>query len=300
MVFTFEEVVNMAVNMASMIAEPRPRRQVLQKGPAKDSKTAPGAAAPDSQRLSKVVMVLKGCSRAEAEQFIEGGWVSVNGQVVEEPMVRVSNQTVDIDPQASLLELASITLLLHKPPGFDALARPGEANPRVKPAQALLKPETHAADDASETRVLKRHFAKLTACVPLETAASGLVVFTQDWRVVRKLEEDLRLIEQEIIVEVAGVVEPAVLKRLNHGLASDGDSLPPVKVSLNSTGDATSKLRFAVKGSHPGLIAYLCERVGLEIKSMKRLRIGKVGMGRVGMGQLPTGQWRYLQGHERF
>ena len=53
--------------------------------------------------------------------------------------------------------------------------------------------------------------------------------------------------------------------------------------------------RFAVKGAHPGLIAYLCERVGLEIRSMKRLRIG-----RVAMGPLPAGQWRYLQAHERF
>jgi 23S rRNA pseudouridine2604 synthase len=290
-----------------MIAEPRPRPQVPPKRPANGPKTAQNAArgtnqptgqgnSPnDGQRLSKAVMAIKACSRTEAEQYIEGGWVSVNGQVVEEPMFRVTNQNVDVDAHASLLEVASITLLLHKPPGFDAMANPGQANQRVKPAHNLLKPETHTADDAADTRVLKRHFAKLTACVPLENAASGLVVFTQDWRVARKLEEDLRLIEQEIIVEVAGVVEPAALKRLNHGLASDGDSLPPVKVSLNSTGDATSKLRFAVKGSHPGLIAYLCERVGLEIKSMKRLRIG-----RVGMGQLPAGQWRYLQSHERF
>jgi 23S rRNA pseudouridine2604 synthase len=96
-------------------------------------------------------------------------------------------------------------------------------------------------------------------------------------------------------VEVAGEVAPKVLKRLNHGLASDGQPLPQVKVSLNSTGEGSSKLRFAIKGSHPGLIAYLCERVGLEIKSMKRLRIG-----RVGMGPLAAGQWRYLQAHERF
>ncbi len=278
-----------------MIAEPRPRRQVLQKGLGKDSKAVSSPPQADSQRLSKCVMALKACSRTDAEKYIEGGWVSVAGQVVEEPMFRVTVQSVVIDPQASLLELASITLLLHKPPGFDAMALPGEANPRVKPARQLLTAASHAADDSSEIRLLRRHFAKLTAGVPLETAASGLVVFTQDWRVARKLEEDAGTIEQEIIVEVAGPVEPPVLKRLNHGLASDGQALPPVKVSLNSTGDASSKLRFAVKGTHPGLIAYLCERVGLEIISMKRLRIG-----RVAMGPLPPGQWRYLQAHERF
>jgi 23S rRNA pseudouridine2604 synthase len=235
------------------------------------------------------------CSRREAEQYIEGGWVSVNGQVVEEPMARVSDQQVVIDPHASLMELTEVTLLLHKPPGFDAMAEPGEANKKVKPAQQLLTAANHMANDPADVRLLKRHFAKLTAAVPLENAASGLVVFTQDWRVLRKLDEDAGVIEQELIVEVAGEVPPGTLQRLNQGLASDGNPLPPVKVSLNSTSDSASKLRFAIKGAHPGLIAYLCERVGLQILSLKRLRVG-----RVGLAQLEPGQWRYLQPHERF
>lgn len=247
------------------------------------------------ERLAKRVAEMVPCSRREAEQYIEGGWVSVNGEVVEEPMFRVSSQRVEIDRNASLMDLSSVTLLLHKPPGFDATAELGEANKKIKPAQQLLQTANHAADDPSGTRLLKRHFAKLTATVPLETGASGLVVFTQDWRVLRKLEEDAGVIEQEVIVEVTGEVSPGILRRLNQGLDSDRQTLPPVKVSLNSTSDTTSKLRFALKGVHPGLIAHLCERVGLEIVSMKRLRIG-----RVSMTQLPLGQWRYLQAHERF
>jgi 23S rRNA pseudouridine2604 synthase len=247
------------------------------------------------ERLAKRVAAMVPCSRREAEQYIEGGWVSVNGKVVEEPMFRVSSHKVEIDRDASLMELQAVTLLLHKPPGYDAMAAPGEAKRQVKPAQQLLQLATHVTDDASGTRVLKRHFAKLTACVPLETAASGLVVFTQDWRVLRKLEEDAQLMEQEVIVEVRGEVTAASLQRLNQGLLDDGHALPAVKVSLNSTGETSSKMRFAVKGAHPGLIAYLCERVGWQIVGMKRLRIG-----RVAMAQLPPGQWRYLQAHERF
>jgi 23S rRNA pseudouridine2604 synthase len=259
-----------------------------------NKKPAPNAPRTD-ERLAKRVAEIVPCSRREAEQYIEGGWVSVIGKVVEEPMFRVSDHQVEIDRDASLMELVDVTLLLHKPPGFDAMAEPGEANKKVKPAEQLLKPEARARDDASGTRLLKRHFANLTAAVELETGASGLIVFTQDWRVLRKLEEDAGVIEQEIIVEVAGEVAQSILNRLNHGLASDGHPLPPVKVSLNSTGDASSKLRFAIKGSHPGLIAYLCERVGLDILSMKRIRVG-----RVSLAQLPVGQWRYLQPHERF
>ena len=241
---------------------------------------------PDAgQRLAKSVAALKNCSRREAEQYIEGGWVRVNGQVVEEPQARVTDQTVDIDKNASLLELSAVTLLLHKPPGFDA----------IKSAQQLLSVATHFANDASGERCLKRHFTKLEPGLPLETAASGLVVFTQDWRVSRKLAEDAHLIEQELMVEVAGEVAPEVLKRLNQGLLDDGEPLPAVKLSASSTSDTATLLRVAVKGAHPGLIAYLFERVGLEIKSLKRIRIG-----RVSMTQLPVGQWRYLAAHERF
>ena len=247
------------------------------------------------ERLAKRVAALLPCSRREAEQYIEGGWVSVNGKVVEEPMFRVSDQNVAIDPQASLLELGAVTLLLHKPPGFEAMASPGQAGARVKPAQQLLQTANHAIDDSAGIRLLKRHFAKLTSAAPLETAASGLLVFTQDWRVLRKLTQDAAVMEQEMIVEVVGLAPPESLQRLNQGLTTDGSPLPVVRVSVNSASETASKLRFAVKGVQPGLIAYLCERVGLQIVSMKRLRIG-----RVTLAHLPLGQWRYLQAHERF
>ena len=247
------------------------------------------------ERLAKRVAEMVPCSRREAEQYISGGWVSVNGKTVEEPMFRVADQQVTIDPDASLMELSDVTLLLNKPPGFDATAELGEANKKVKPAQQLLKTETHTADDASGVRLLKRHFTHLEATVPLETGASGLVIFTQDWRILRKLTEDAGVLEQEVIVEIKGEAAQAIIDRLNHGLASDGHPLPPVKVSVNSNSESTSKLRFAVKGVHPGLIAYLCERVGFEILSMKRIRVG-----RVSLSQLALGQWRYLAPYERF
>ena len=248
--------------------------------------SAPTKHLPDAQRtderLAKRVAAQMPCSRREAEQYIEGGWVRVDGRVVEEPMYRVSTQKIEIDRSASLLDLSDVTLLLHKPPGLDPSA------------QQLLDAAHHSTGDTG-VRVLKRHFARLTACVPLEKAASGLVVFTQDWRVQRKLEEDAGVMEQELIVEVQGEVAPAILQRLNQGLVADGRPLPTVKVSLNSSAESTTKLRFAVKGAHPGLLAYLCERVGLRILGIKRQRIG-----RVAMAQLPLGHWRYLQAHERF
>ena len=131
--------------------------------------------------------------------------------------------------------------------------------------------------------------------MPLPTEASGLVVFTQDWRVERKLTEDAEVIEQEVMAEVAGDVSPEQLQRLGHGLSFNGRPLPPVKVSVSSRNDAQTRLRFALKGVRPGQVPFMCDSVGLRLLALKRIRIG-----RVALAQLPPGQWRYMLADERF
>ncbi len=235
-------------------------------------------------RLAKRVAELRGCSRREAEQLITGGWVRVDGIVVEEPQFRVGAQRIEIDPLADPGQAEPVTLLLHKPPGYDTLD--GD-----RPASQLLNADTMWSEDASGIRPLKKHFSQLTLCVPLETDASGLVVFTQDWRVLRKLSEDAANLEHEVIVEVAGELAANGLKRLNRGIPYAGRTPPAIKVSWQNE----TRLRVALKGARPGEIAHLCEAVGVQVLSMKRIRLG-----RVPLGKLPPGQWRYLRGDERF
>lgn len=237
-------------------------------------------------RLAKRVAELRGCSRREAEQYISGGWVRVDGVVVEEPQFRVADQRIEIDPAADLAQAEPVTLLLHKPPGYHADGGDGAPS-----ASQLLGAASLWAEDASGTRPLKKHFARLTLCVPLETGASGLIVFTQDWRVVRKLTEDAATLEHELVVEVTGELPPDGLKRLNQGVPFEGRTPPAIKVSWQSE----NRLRVALKGARPGQVAHLCEAAGLQVVSMKRIRLG-----RVPLGKLPPGQWRYLRGDERF
>jgi 23S rRNA pseudouridine2604 synthase len=94
---------------------------------------------------------------------------------------------------------------------------------------------------------------------------------------------------------VVSEIDDDTLRRLNHKLGSRGDPLPAFKVSINSSGDGKSKLRFAIKGSHPGLIAWVCERAGVQILGMKRIRLG-----RVALSTLAVGQWRFLEEGDRF
>ncbi|QNP40529.1 rRNA pseudouridine synthase [Lysobacter solisilvae (ex Woo and Kim 2020)] len=239
---------------------------------------------PDPIRLSKRVAELAGCSRADAERYIENGWVSVDGVIVEAPQHPVSDERVELDPDAVLEAPEPATVLLHKPAGFDAIAG-------RKPAAALVTPATRWAEDPSGVRLLQRHFTRLTPLVPLDADASGLMVLTQDGRVWRRLTEDIAQIEQEFVVEVAGEIAPYGLRRLAHGLRYRGRELPPCKVSWQNE----FRLRFAIKDVQPGQLRDMCAQVNLQVVAIRRLRIG-----RIAMAKLPVGEWRYLPVGERF
>jgi 23S rRNA pseudouridine2604 synthase len=237
-------------------------------------------------RLAKRLAEMRPCSRREAELYIEGGFVRVDGELVEEAGARVTlEQRIEVAADATLLEIVPVTILLNKPAGVNGgIGKDGSQAVHLLNAESLTR-------SAPNQRFLKRHLVNLTLTTPLETQASGLLIFTQDFRVSRKLVDEAPKIEHEIIVEVSGDIMENGLALLNHGLPFNGKPLPPIKVSWQNE----NRLRFAPKNPKPGQIEHMCKLVGLNVVSMKRIRIG-----RIAMASLPVGEWRYLQDHERF
>jgi 23S rRNA pseudouridine2604 synthase len=101
--------------------------------------------------------------------------------------------------------------------------------------------------------------------------------------------------EHELVADVAGEVPPEALQKIARALNDTRNPMPHTKFSVNSSTPERSKLRFAVKGAHPGLVAYLCDKAGLELLALRRIRLG-----RVTLSDLPPGQWRYLAEFEKF
>ncbi|KRG41896.1 RNA-binding protein [Stenotrophomonas pictorum JCM 9942] len=231
-------------------------------------------------RLDKRVCALLQCSRAQAQQYIEGGWVSVDGVVVETPQTMVTGETVTVASEASAEAAEPATLLLNKPAGASSADLP-----------ALLTEANHFEGDYSGIRPLRRHFLRLEALMPLDDAASGLVVFTQDWRIRRHLLETGHTLEQEYVVEVSGEPTPWAMPKLTQGLIYQNRSLPGCKVSWQSE----QRLRLAIKDVRPGQLAWMCAQVGLKAEQIRRLRIGQIGL-----SKMPEGQWRYLPATRRF
>ena len=247
---------------------------------------------PDGIRLSKWVAEHTGCSRSQAEQLIVNGLVRVDGQVVEQPQFRVQGQHVEVPAQTlQTLEArpAPATFLLHKPPGL-ALPAPAQV---LSMLPECLAPGQQSADDRSGLQALLRHGRGLVLLTPLEPAASGLCVFSQDGRVQRKLLEDADRLEHEFLAEVAGPVSPDILQQLNGMARSHPQALPP-RVSLSRQDAQHTGLRLALKDYQPGEIAQSLLRAGLSLVTLKRLRIG-----RLPLAGLAPGQWRFLLPYER-
>ena len=233
-------------------------------------------------RLAKHLAATHNLSRAQAEQYIEGGYVRVNGVVIESPQHRVKgdgSERLELDSQAKLAPILPMTILWHKPSGIPSEATADKAIEGITLA-------SRASIDRSGIRLLQRHLKEQVCVTPLETGASGLVVFTQDFPVKRKLVQDGALNEHEIIVDVAGEASQQQLRGLNR---------PPMKVAISKQTDKITGLRFAIKGYAPGSIAAQCQHVGLEIEAMRRIRVG-----RIPLSGLEVGQWRFLMGYERF
>ena len=254
-------------------------------------------AAPGSLRLSKRMSELGLASRREADEWIEKGWVRVDGDVVKELGSRVMpDQRITIDARAKFQQAQKVTVLIHKPIGYVS----GQAEDGYEPAVVLVKPENQWSGDQSGTRFLREHLRSLVPAGRLDIDSTGLLVLTQDGRIAKQLIGEDSEIEKEYLVRVAGPLGqgPASselsandLARLRHGLELDGEALKPATVEWQND----DQLRFVLTEGKKRQIRRMCEAVGLKVLGLKRVRIG-----RVMLGDLPAGQWRYLRGDEVF
>ena len=231
-------------------------------------------------RLDKRLAELLGCPRGEARRYIEGGWVRVDGQVVEQPQAQVPTETVEMDPQARDEKTERVTMLLAKP--VDAAAHT---------LSALVTPQSQSPLDLGSIRPLQRHFHGLQLAASLPAADSGLVVVSQDPLIISHLQQQLARTEQEFLVDIQGERALWDVARLQTGLKENGRTLPGCKISWQSE----QRLRFAGKGLHPRMLREACAGASMQVLAIRRLRIG-----RVSLGKLAPGSWRYLGSDERF
>ncbi len=248
-------------------------------------------------RLSKRMSELGLCSRREADEWIEQGWVLVDGERIDTLGAKVHpGQRIEIVANARAAQAKQVTILLHKPIGYVS----GQAEDGYQPAITLVTPGNHWDGDRSNIPFSASHLRRLAPAGRLDIDSTGMLVLTQDGRVAKSLIGIHSPIEKEYLVRVSYDGRTADidqhfpadrLAQLRHGLSLDNVELKPAKVSWQNG----EQLRFVLREGKKRQIRRMCELVGLEVVGLKRIR-----MGRIPLGQLPPGQWRYLLPNEEF
>jgi len=246
---------------------------------------APG----DGIRVSKRLTELGLASRREADEWIEAGWVRVNGRAAVLGQRVRPDDHIEIDPVARKQQATRVTILLNKPIGYVS----GQAEDGYAPAVTLVTVATRWRDDAAPLKLHAGHLRGLAPAGRLDIDSTGLLVLTQDGRIAKRLIGDQTRVEKEYLVRVKPMRPLAedALALLNHGLTLDDRPLKPAKVSWANE----DQLRFVLREGRKRQIRRMCELVGLKVLGLKRVRIGSVAL-----GKLPPGQWRFLRDDEKF
>ena len=236
-------------------------------------------------RLSKLMAQRGLCSRREADSFIEQGLVLVDGVAVNQLGVKVSPQAdIRLAARAQRQQQQLVTILLNKPVGYVST----QPEPGYTPALKLITPANQFGERAQ--RLKPEHLKGLAVAGRLDIDSQGLLLFTQDGRLARRIIGAQSGIEKEYLVRVVGSLPAEKLQLLRHGLALDGQPLKPAQVEwLNQ-----AQLRFVLTEGRKRQIRRMCELVGLQVVGLKRVRIG-----RLKLGNLPEGKWRFLAPDER-
>lgn len=246
----------------------------------------------EPERLSKRMSALGLASRREADEWIERGWVQVDGVVAILGVKVLPHQKITIDPRATSQQARRVTVVLNKPVGYVS----GQAEDGYQPASVLITPENQWRNAASKGASARRQdLLGLAPAGRLDIDSTGLLVLTQDGRIAKQLIGEDSAIDKEYLVRVRhtrpGRLPAAQMNRLQHGLALDGKPLRPAKVSWQND----DQLRFILREGRKRQIRRMCELVGLQVLGLKRVRIGQVML-----GELPQGKWRFLAPGERF
>lgn len=238
-------------------------------------------------RLSKIMSERGICSRREAEQYIEQGLVKVDGKVINIQGTKIDPQAkIELIKEAKEQQRDKVTILLHKPVGYVSnLPEKGYI-----PAIDLINEENQAR--YPNDRAFKPiHRKKLAVAGRLDIDSKGLLVFTQDGVLAKKLIGQDCGMEKEYLVRIDGTIDNTILSKLRFGLEIDGKPLKKAKVDLLQP----NLLRIILLEGKKRQIRRMCEMVGLQVLSLKRTRIGKILL-----GDLPSGKWRYLTSKEEF
>lgn len=223
-------------------------------------------------RLNKFISDSGKASRREADKMIESGRVKINGkkakigdQVEAGDKVMVDGALIEVIDS----EQGKVYIALNKPVGITSTT---EKNVKDNIVDFMNYP----------SRIF--HIGRL------DKDSEGLILMTDDGDIVNEILRVENKHEKEYIVSVDKTITDEFVEKMSKGVKILGTKTLPCKVKQLSANEFNIILMQGLNRQ----IRRMCETLGYNVTSLKRLRIMNIEL-----GKMPVGEWRFLTAKEQ-
>jgi 23S rRNA pseudouridine2605 synthase len=228
------------------------------------------------ERLQKLIAAAGLASRRHAEEMIEAGEVTVNGEVVRVPGTKADPARDHIKVRGKLinplLEKQEKTyVLLNKPRGYlSALA-----DPENRPLVSELVPQA---------------LGRLHPVGRLDFNTEGLLILTNDGELTNYVTSARNKVEKVYEVKVKGVPPEEQVARLRRGIRlDDGVKTAPAQIVKTDETKTNAWYEVILREGRNQQIRRMFDSIGHSVIKLRRVRLGPI----TAEGIL-IGQWRHL------
>ena len=213
-------------------------------------------------------------SRRKAENLILSGRVRINGRTASIGESVVSDDRVLLDGRHVELPESYAYLALNKPKGYLTTLK----DERNRPTVAQLVPD---------------NVPGLVPVGRLDADTTGLLLLTNNGTFAHYIAHPSSEVEKEYELTLKNPIPEERLAALASGPElEDGGMLPPKLDNLRRTGETTT-LNLIIHEGRNRIIRKACAAVGLDLISLRRVRVGPVRL-----SSLPEGRHRPLTEQE--
>ncbi|MHC4843356.1 MAG: pseudouridine synthase [Planctomycetota bacterium] len=218
------------------------------------------------QRLQKILASSGVGSRRKCEQLILDGSVSVNHVAVnslpafadsEKDLITVNGQKIKQTPK--------IYFLLNKPKGYVCT----NSDPAGRKKAIDLVPSKH----------------RIFCAGRLDADTTGLILISNDSELTNRLTHPKYELSKTYVVTVRGRVDGDQVERLKKGIWLAETKTKRSSVKILKRGLKESVLQIVIRQGLNRQVRRMLAKVGLKVKSLKRIKIGKIDIRGIGIGR---------------
>ena len=218
-------------------------------------------------RLNKYLASAGVSSRRGADQLIESGQVKINHQVVRElgTVIDPVKDVIKVKGRVVRPESEFVTYLLNKPRGVVTTA----SDPLGRKTVLEFLPKT----------------PRVFPCGRLDADTQGLVILTNDGNLCYELTHPKFEHQKEYLVHGEAKNPEDALDKIRRGVVLKDGSIKPDRLTLIKSGREKMEFSVIIHEGRNRIIRRLCAAVGIEIKTLTRLRVGNYELGDLAPGE---------------